>query len=440
MKYNAPYGVSDPNAPYINGNPSTGTMGSIPPAESIEYPQREIVEVITAAGLAPPDNADLHQLAKAIQSLLMNSKNDAGTANAYQVTLAPAPNAVYEFLTVVMKVANTNTGPSVLNVNALGAKNIVRSDGSPVVAGDLTAGRLVCLVYDGTNFQLVWSGGGGVSGQPIYLTAARDYYVNDATGNDAYDGTVAAFSSGAHGPFKTLQRAANEINKFNLNGFNIQVHVADSLNYASVILPNAAGSGIVTWTGNPATPANCKITGTDRTAISQTGPCGTLQIVDGFALYSTGNQSTHQDTCNCLNVGGGGILQAQNIEFVQSVGFHMYVLAGALKLYGNLRIIGGSLGGSLQSSGHLACNLRGTVQVNGITPPTLTIVNPTTVGVFVQAFNVSICSYFFASISGTLHGQRYAVYTNSVVDSNAGGVNYFPGDVAGAVASGGQYV
>jgi hypothetical protein len=46
LLYNQPYGISDPNAPYINGNPSTGTMGSIPPALSIEHPQREIVKVI----------------------------------------------------------------------------------------------------------------------------------------------------------------------------------------------------------------------------------------------------------------------------------------------------------------------------------------------------------------------------------------------------------
>ena len=61
MKYKQPYGVSDPNAAYINGNPSTGTMGSIPPAASIENPQREIVNFINDSGLTPTD-ADLHQL------------------------------------------------------------------------------------------------------------------------------------------------------------------------------------------------------------------------------------------------------------------------------------------------------------------------------------------------------------------------------------------
>ena len=77
MLYNQPFGVSDPNAAYINGNPSTGTMGSIPPAASIEFDQREIVGVISYANAtgridyngvacAPPSNSDLLQLTKAI--------------------------------------------------------------------------------------------------------------------------------------------------------------------------------------------------------------------------------------------------------------------------------------------------------------------------------------------------------------------------------------
>jgi hypothetical protein len=41
VKYNQPYGVSDPNAAYVNGDPSAGIQGSIPPAASIEYPHRQ---------------------------------------------------------------------------------------------------------------------------------------------------------------------------------------------------------------------------------------------------------------------------------------------------------------------------------------------------------------------------------------------------------------
>src|SRR5580765_4043931 len=90
MKYNQPYGISDPNGAYINGNPSTGTMGSIPPAASIEFPQRELVNMIVAAGLTP-DNAVLNQLAQAIQSCYVNFGIDQGTVNNLQITLQPVP-------------------------------------------------------------------------------------------------------------------------------------------------------------------------------------------------------------------------------------------------------------------------------------------------------------------------------------------------------------
>src|SRR5262245_18259951 len=66
LKYTQPIGITDPNAPFINGDPSIGRAGSIPPAEAIEYPQREIVKVITSGGFAA-DNADLAQLARSIQ-------------------------------------------------------------------------------------------------------------------------------------------------------------------------------------------------------------------------------------------------------------------------------------------------------------------------------------------------------------------------------------
>ena len=88
MQYNQPYGITDPNAPYINGNPATGTMGSIPPAASIEYDQREIVAVIQYAfnkGLIDfnnqvcqaPSNADLQQLLKAIFGMTRLNKLQA---------------------------------------------------------------------------------------------------------------------------------------------------------------------------------------------------------------------------------------------------------------------------------------------------------------------------------------------------------------------------
>jgi len=78
MDYSSPYGT--PPVPivmppgtrnysrYVNGNPVTGTEGSIPPATSFDESQIEIVEVIMRAGIVPTHN-DLTQLWQALEAL-----------------------------------------------------------------------------------------------------------------------------------------------------------------------------------------------------------------------------------------------------------------------------------------------------------------------------------------------------------------------------------
>lgn len=80
---------------------------------------------------------------------------DTGVADAYVVTLVPAPTAYAAGMLLVMKVANNNTGACTVNVNGLGVKSIKKTHGGANPgAADLTAGDIVMLVYDGTNFQL----------------------------------------------------------------------------------------------------------------------------------------------------------------------------------------------------------------------------------------------------------------------------------------------
>src|SRR6516164_4361822 len=82
MQYNQPWDQpTNPNAPYIDGNPAAGIQGSIVPAHGIEYDQREVVEVISRANVrgykdftdtlcAPASNSDLMQLRKAIEGFI----------------------------------------------------------------------------------------------------------------------------------------------------------------------------------------------------------------------------------------------------------------------------------------------------------------------------------------------------------------------------------
>jgi len=82
MKYNQPFDQpNNPNAPYVDGNRAAGIQGSIVPAASVEFDQREVVEVINTANTraysdfsntacAPPANTDLTQLRKAIEGFI----------------------------------------------------------------------------------------------------------------------------------------------------------------------------------------------------------------------------------------------------------------------------------------------------------------------------------------------------------------------------------
>src|SRR6186713_2355285 len=107
MKYQPPYGSPGADDPYINGDPSIGQQGSIPPAASIEYPQREIVNLIKASSLVP-DDADLKQLTRGVRSQGVNFCIDTGAANALQTMLDPSLTAYRQGLPLRVLVAHNN--------------------------------------------------------------------------------------------------------------------------------------------------------------------------------------------------------------------------------------------------------------------------------------------------------------------------------------------
>lgn len=66
---------------YVNANPATGVKGSTVPGEALEHPQREILNVIEAAGLTP-NGADLTQLLQALRgSWLVENETAARTGD-----------------------------------------------------------------------------------------------------------------------------------------------------------------------------------------------------------------------------------------------------------------------------------------------------------------------------------------------------------------------
>ena len=114
---------------------------------------------ISAGNIAPVAGAPfitpkLPAVPMAIQTQAGNYAADTGVTNAYIVTLSPIPAALTAGLPVRVKIANTNTGASTLNVNGLGAVAVKRPGGTALQAGDLVAGQVATLTYDGASFQL----------------------------------------------------------------------------------------------------------------------------------------------------------------------------------------------------------------------------------------------------------------------------------------------
>jgi hypothetical protein len=79
----------------------------------------------------------------------------AAGANVYTASIAPAITAYAEGQVFYIKITTANTGASALNLNGLGYKTLVKDGSLALVSGDLLAGKVYPVYYDGTNFQVL---------------------------------------------------------------------------------------------------------------------------------------------------------------------------------------------------------------------------------------------------------------------------------------------
>lgn len=85
----------------------------------------------------------------------------ASGTNTYTASLTPAITAYVTGQQFNILFTNANTAASTININGLGAKALQRDATTALSSGDITAGRILTLMYDGTAFQM--AGGGAVA-------------------------------------------------------------------------------------------------------------------------------------------------------------------------------------------------------------------------------------------------------------------------------------
>jgi len=123
----------------------------------------------------------------------INYGQDAGTPNAYSITLNATISGYVAGQQFTFRAINANTGPATLNVNNLGAKliKLYRSGSlADLMSGDILAGQVVTVVYDGTQFIMTSPSANTVS--PQNLVQASDVqkqtytYWPNASSTDSY--------------------------------------------------------------------------------------------------------------------------------------------------------------------------------------------------------------------------------------------------------------
>src|SRR3990167_7703702 len=80
---------------------------------------------------------------------------DAGSTDDYAITVSPAITAYATGQVFTFEANTANTGACTLAVNGLTATTIKKDVTTDLVTGDILAGQIIQVVYDGLNFQIL---------------------------------------------------------------------------------------------------------------------------------------------------------------------------------------------------------------------------------------------------------------------------------------------
>lgn len=217
---------------------------------------------------------------------IYNQATASGT-NTYTATVTPTFTGYYEGQKFTIKFTNANSGASTININGKGAKSLVKEGSTALTAGDIKAGEIKFLVYDGTNMQVV--GGGSVDEDAFWKTSGTTTLTttSPSTNNvvniphnevDAFTikstNTYLKWTTTTTGPFVTLGNSAGPLSR------NIV------LKYSGQPTSNSAWDDLSVPTKKYVDDTSWKISGESSILTSSsiiTGSSGTINILTSAA-------------------------------------------------------------------------------------------------------------------------------------------------------------
>ena len=271
--------------------------------------------------------------------------------------------------------------------------------------------------------------GGEIINSTLILN--RTFYVRP-DGNDSNDGLV----NTAARAFKTVQAAVNAVAKRTFNPRvwgaynpvtdNCTIQLAAGTYNETIYLRDLFGYMGCTIKGDEATPSNVVLAGIADCLVgigihSKWAIKGVKLTAAGGSLFRL-SRSTH--------------LTYQNVDFGTATGgYHIYLEDRAHVLAtGNYTISGGAGAHILarQSSANIGpVSTTRTVTLTGA---------PAFTNAFIYLEDASVVRATGMTFTGAATGKRYQAAGLSLINTNAGGATYLPGDVAGSTSGGSQYV
>ncbi len=294
-------------------------------------------------------------------------------------------------------------------------------------AANTYAQRTLAVV--GTNAS--WANAAGIAGDPTLtltyrevLTANRTYYVR-TDGSDSNTGLV----DSAGGAFLTPQKAVDVVSTLDISTFTATVQIRDGTYTAPVLLKDPVGSGSCILQGNTTAPANVLISITSSDILA-----GAVNAFASRKWSVTGVKVQTTTAGNGVFVPAGSILSLEKVDYGACATFHMWAREGGVLYVKDSYAVTGAAAGHRRATGG--------ARIVVTTGRTITF---TGTQAYSSSFaNISLTSYLedFGNTytGGTITGSRYTAASNSVINTNGGGANYFPGDAAGTSVTGGQYI
>lgn len=251
-----------------------------------------------------------------------------GTAtgtNTKTITLNPAPSALVDGMGVSFKNSTQNTGAVTLNVNGLGARPVLKSNGSALSSGNLKSGSIYTVRYESSSGNFILQGEGGEYGNATAADVLAGKTIGTETGLVA--GTIPIRSG--HVDTQSISRSGTTLRLRPQPGY----YPGSSGNSVQISDPNFVANKI---------PEDVILFGLQ----------GTRKLGKKFATRSIGNMSTS----------GNNSYHVTGLDFIPSIAIIVFV--GTYLVEGwNAHTTGAIVSNLIRSEWRLVVSLTYTARV-----------------------------------------------------------------------------